>query len=67
MAEMGLLFVADLCNRWFRSGHRELRQILDDTLVHSSHINTVTPEDGLEISQQSSNQKRSQRSWSVLL
>lgn len=31
----------------FAAADRELRQILDDTLVHSSHINTVTPEDGL--------------------
>ena len=31
----------------FSAADRELRQILDDTLIHSSHINTVTPEDGI--------------------
>ncbi len=29
----------------FASADRELRQILDEVLVHSSHINTVAPED----------------------
>ena len=31
----------------FSAADRELRQILDDTLIHSSHVNTVCPEDGL--------------------
>ncbi|OUU24063.1 MAG: hypothetical protein CBC13_04145 [Planctomycetia bacterium TMED53] len=31
----------------FATGDREIRQVLDETLIHSSHINTVTPEDGI--------------------
>lgn len=31
----------------FSAADRELRQVLDETLIHSSHVNTVTPEDGL--------------------
>ncbi len=31
----------------FATGDREVRQVLDETLVHSSHINTVTPDDGI--------------------
>lgn len=31
----------------FAAADRELKQVLDDTLLHSSHVNTVAPEDRL--------------------